>query len=372
MRSGAGNTVALFVPRPGPGGAERITVHLANGLVRRGRRVDAVFLQAEGPFLADLTAEVRILDLNAPRLMHAIPRLAAYLRSARPEVLISALDYANVGAILANGLSRTNTPTVAAVHVTHSMDAAARRGIKQSILRTAIRWTYRRADAIVCVSQGVADDLLRVTRLPAEKVRVIYNPVVTPRLLELAREPVTHPWFAPGQPEVLVAVGSLTPPKDFATLIRAMALLRQNRAARLMILGEGPLRGALENLVRELGLQDCVALPGFDKNPYAYLARAAVFVLSSAWEALPTVLIEALAVGVPVVSTDCRYGPGEILDGGRYGRLVPVGDAEAMAQAVAGALRGPPPAVPGRALERYTLDFALDQYAQLLAEIRHG
>ncbi len=171
---------------------------------------------------------------------------------------------------------------------------------------------------------------------------------------------------------MLLAVGNLTPPKDYPTLIRALALVRREHDVRLMILGEGRERPGLEDLVRELGLTGHVALPGFAANPYAYLARAAVFVLSSAWEALPTVLIEALAVGVPVVATDCRHGPREILDGGRYGRLVPVGDAEAMAQAVAEALRGPPPAVPGQALQRYTMDFALDQYTQLLAEIRRG
>lgn len=359
----------MFLPNLGSGGAERITVHLANGLAERGFSVDMVLIRAEGPFLADLRPEIHVVDLGASRVLGAIPRLAAYLRCQRPTVLISALDHANVGAIVARRLSRTNTPIIAAVHVTRSMDAAAKRGLKERLLRAAIRWVYGKADALVCVSQGVADDLIRVARVPKEKVRVIYNPVIGPDLAERAAEPVDHPWLAPGQPDVVVAVGSLTPPKDFATLLRAFALARKERELRLLVLGEGPLRGRLENQVRELGLQSCVAMPGFTRNPYAYLARAALFVLSSAWEALPTVLIEALAVGSPVVATDCRFGPREILHDGRYGRLVPVGNDGALARAMLESLSEPRHPVPDEALRPYTFEFALDRYGELIEEV---
>jgi glycosyltransferase involved in cell wall biosynthesis len=361
--------LALFLPDLGSGGAERISVHLANGLARRGHEVDMVLIQAEGQFLADLQPGVRVVNLGGGRVMGAVPRLAAYLRSARPAALISALDYVNVGAILARGLSRTKIPVVAAVHVTRSMDEAAKRGGREALLRIAIRWCYRRADAIVCVSQGVADDLIRVTGVPREKVRVVYNPVIGPQILERAGEPVSHPWFAAGEPGVILAVGNLTPPKDYATLLRAFAMVRQTHSVRLMILGEGPLRAPLEGLVGELGLRPWVAMPGFSGNPYACMARAALYVLSSAWEALPTVLIEAMAVGAKVVATDCRNGPREILQGGRYGRLVPVGDAAALAGAISAALSEPKPAIPAEVLRPYGLDFAVDRYRELIAEV---
>lgn len=361
--------IAIFLPNLCSGGAERITVHLANGLVERGYAVDMVLIRAEGPFLSDLAPDVRVVDLNKRRVLQAIPCLAAYLRAKRPAVLISALDHVNVAAILARFLSRTETRVIAAVHVTHSMDAKHKHGIKQRILRVSINRCYRRADAIVCVSQGVADDLIRVTHVSRKQVHVIYNPVITPRIEELSREPVLDPWFADGEPPVILAIGSLTPPKDFATLLRAFALVRETHDVRLVILGEGPERNRLENLAKELRLEPWVALPGFSKNPYARMARATLFVLSSAWEALPTVLIEALAVGVPVVSTDCDSGPREILRGGELGHLVPVGNTAALAHAISESLSGSHPSVPVATLLPYTLDFAVNRYCQLITEL---
>jgi glycosyltransferase involved in cell wall biosynthesis len=191
-------------------------------------------------------------------------------------------------------------------------------------------------------------------------------------MLALAREPLDHPWFAPGGPPVAMAIGSLRPVKDHQLLLRAFALVRRERDARLMILGDGPERGRLEGLIAELGLQDSVALPGFSANPYNYLAKAAVFVLSSISEALPTALIEALAVGTPVVATDCRCGPSEVLQGGRFGTLVPVGDAAALGKAILDALQGPRRDVPTEAVLPFSMDYALDQYCRLIAELTHG
>ncbi len=217
--------------------------------------------------------------------------------------------------------------------------------------------------------RGAAEDLIRGTHVSPSLVRTIYNPVITPRLLSLANEPVKHPWFGEGQPPVVLAIGRLTAPKDFPTLLRAAALLRQETDFRLLILGEGEERSHLEEMVTQLGLTREVALPGFVDNPFSYLARASLFVLSSAWEALPTVLIEAMALGVPVVSTDCRSGPTEILQGGQYGRLVPVGHVEAMMDAIRMGLKGPAPAIPSEALEPFTLDAAIDEYEHLIAEL---
>ena len=200
---------------------------------------------------------------------------------------------------------------------------------------------YPRADGVVAVSKGVADDLAVVIGLPRERITVIYNPVVTPELLQKAQEPIDHPWFHPGEPPVILGVGRLTKQKDFPTLIQAFALVRKERPARLIILGEGEDRYELEELIRKLGIASDVDMPGFVDNPYKYMAYSTVFVLSSAWEGLPTVLIEAMACGCPVVSTNCHSGPAEILENGKYGKLVAVGDAAGLAEAMVGTLDAP-------------------------------
>jgi glycosyltransferase involved in cell wall biosynthesis len=228
------------------------------------------------------------------------------------------------------------------------------------------RWFYPWADAIVTVSQGSAEDLARLG-LSSDCIKVIYNPVVTPELFEKVTEPVEHPWFEPGSPPVILGVGRLEKQKDFPTLIRAFAQVRQQRPARLMILGEGQERPDLETLVQELGLAENVALPGFVANPYAYMGKAALFVLSSLFEGLPTVLIEAMATETPVVSTDCKSGPAEILANGQYGKLVAVGDVKGMAEAIISTLEAPPnsEALKLRAAE-FSLEKAVAQYQQVL------
>jgi glycosyltransferase involved in cell wall biosynthesis len=232
-----------------------------------------------------------------------------------------------------------------------------------------LRIFYPWAASVVAVSRGVADDLARVSGLPRESVGVIYNPVITPTMLALAREAPSHPWLAPGQPPVILGVGRLARQKDFLTLVRAFAELRRHRAVRLIILGEGEDRPALEGLARELGVAEDVALPGFQDNALAYMAGSALFVLSSAWEGLPTVLIEALAAGTRVVSTDCPSGPREILQEGRLGALVPVGNAAALATAMLEALDRPSGSVTLDALTPFTRDAAVDHYLRLIESV---
>jgi glycosyltransferase involved in cell wall biosynthesis len=171
---------------------------------------------------------------------------------------------------------------------------------------------------------------------------VTYNPVTTDDLPRLAAEPLDHPWVAPGAPPIVLGAGKLKPQKAFDVLLRAFSHMRARRPARLVILGEGPERSRLEALARKLGVAGDVALPGFAANPFAWMSRCGVFALSSAWEGLPGVLIQALACGCPVVSTDCPSGPSEILEPGGLGRLVAVGDTEALAAAIEEALTEPP------------------------------
>ncbi|RTH32330.1 glycosyl transferase [Thermus scotoductus] len=355
--------LALFLPSLRGGGAERVMVHLARGFAERGFQVDLVLAKAEGPYLAEVPPSVRVVDLRASRVLFSLPGLVRYLRKERPHALLSALDHANVIVCLAHRLARVPSRLVISEH--NTLSASRPQNARGRLLPWFMRWTYPWADAVIAVSQGVAEDLIHLTGLPREKIQVIYNPVVTPELFAKAREPLDHPWLASGEPPVILGVGRLTEQKDFPTLIRAFALVRAQRPARLMILGEGELRPQLEALVHELGLQDDVALPGFVENPYAYMARAAVFVLSSRREGFGNVLVEAMACGTPVVSTDCPSGPREILDHGKYGRLVPVGDVKSLAESILKAMDEPPYRDLSRVAE-FTLEKSLERYGAVL------
>jgi glycosyltransferase involved in cell wall biosynthesis len=229
------------------------------------------------------------------------------------------------------------------------------------------RRAYGWADAVVAVSQGIADDLVEHTALVVDRVVTVTNPTWSPAIAAAAAAPLEHPWLAPGEPPLLLAAGRLSPAKDFATLVRAFARVRRLRQAHLVILGEGGRRSRIEALCRELGVGDSVVLPGFVDNPFAWMSRAALFVLSSAWEGSPGVLVEAMACGCPVVSTDCPSGPAEILANGRYGRLVPVGDDEALAGAIVEALDAPADADALRARAReFDARRAVDRYLEVL------
>jgi glycosyltransferase involved in cell wall biosynthesis len=239
------------------------------------------------------------------------------------------------------------------------------KSIRDRMLPALARRFFPWADSVVGVSIGVVDDLKQqLPNIPADRFRVIFNPIVTPDISEQAKASVDHPWLQQGTP-VLVAAGRLHTQKDFPVLIQAFARVRSARQARLLILGEGPNRAGLEALIQSLGLSDDVGLPGHTDNPYAYFARAAAFVLSSRWEGLPTVLIEALSCGAPVIATDCPSGPREILADGRYGPLVPVGDVAALAAAMNTALDGDLPAPPEESWRPYMVDAVVDDYLEV-------
>jgi glycosyltransferase involved in cell wall biosynthesis len=368
MSQGREGPIALFLPSVRGGGAQRIVVNLAQGMTERGLPVDVVLTTAEGVFMDQLPAAARVVDLRARRVIGCLGPLAAYLRREQPRVLVSSMSHANVIAIVAARLSGSGTPLVVTEHNTMSV-AAGESAMARWLWPPLLRLFYPLADSVVAVSEGAADDFARTTGLPRERIEVVYNPVVTPELMALARQAPDHAWFAPGGPPVVLAVGRLTAQKDFPTLLRAFARIRTHCPARLVILGEGEERPALEAMIRELGLADSVALPGFRANAMAYMAGSALFVLSSAWEGLPTVLIEAMAAGTRVVSTDCPSGPREILRNGELGALVPVGDPAALAEAIVAALRGPAPATPPSALAPFTRDAAVDHYLRLVESV---
>jgi glycosyltransferase involved in cell wall biosynthesis len=358
--------IAFFLPSVRGGGAQRVIVNLVQGITERGFPIDVVLATAEGVFLDQLPPTVRVVDLRAGRLLRSIGPLMGYLRREQPRVLVSSMSHANLIALWAARLAGRSTPVIVTVHNTMSQSSLDQGGLSGRLALRLLGTFYPWATSVVAVSRGAADDLIRTSGLPRERVEVVYNPVITPAMLALARQAPDHPWFDAGQPPVILGVGRLTRQKDFPTLIRAFGELRRHRPARLIILGEGEDRPALEALIGELRLADDVALPGFRDNAMAYMARSALFVLSSAWEGLPTVLIEALAAGTRVVSTDCPSGPREILQEGRLGTLVPVGDALALAAAMIDALDRPVSTVPVDALRPFTRDAAVDHYLQLI------
>lgn len=330
--------IAIYVPSLGGGGAERIMTILANSFAARGLAVDLVLAKAKGPYLKDLSDAVRVVDLGSFRVLFSLPGLARYLRRERPRAMLSALSHANVVAVWAKQLARVPTRLVLSERNTLSISTRGVHTWRARLLPWLMRHTYPKADGVVAVSGGVADDLAATIGLRRHDVKVVYNPVVTETLIRQSHEVASHAWLNFGEPPVILAVGRLTAQKDFSTLIQAFALLRKRCAARLVILGEGELRGALERQITELGLIEYVVLLGFIENPFAWMRRSALFVLSSAWEGLPGTLIQAMACAVPVVSTNCPSGPMEILENGKWGKLVPVGDAGALAAAMAATL----------------------------------
>jgi len=358
--------LAIFLPSLSGGGAERAMLNLAHGLAEYGCAVDLVLVQAKGPYLSEVQDSVQILDLKALRVLTSLPALAGYLRREQPTALVSSLDFASVVALWARRLA--GIPTRVLINEQNTISISARKSVRRRermVPRLAKRF-YPWADHVTGNSRGVADDLSHVTGLPRERIKVLYNPVVTPELREKARAPLNHPWFEAGQRPVVLAVGRLTQQKDFPTLIQAFAEVRQARPSRLVILGEGPDRPVLEALVKQLNLDDDVSMPGFVENPYAYMRRASLYVLPSRWEGLPTVLIEALYCGPPVIATDCPSGPREILADGRHGLLVPVGDVTALTQAIESGLAGRIPRPTAESWRPYSLEVIVDQYINLL------
>ncbi|WP_046174500.1 glycosyltransferase [Domibacillus indicus] len=327
--------VALFLPSLAGGGAERIMLSLAEEFVQSGHEVDLVLAKAEGPYMAHVLPDIHIVDMNSPRVLFSLFPLVRYLKVHRPQSILSALDHANVVAVLASMLARMKTKTVVSIHsnMTHTPSVPSRRLISKW-LPPLVKWSFMKADHVVAVSQGVSEDAAAKLKLPEGRIQVIYNPVVDEELIARSKKPAGHPWLDKKEVPVLLGTGRLSPVKDFPNLIRAFARLREERPAKLIILGEGEQREELEKLIQSMGLEQDIDLPGFVSNPYAYMNKADLFVLSSRAEGLPTVLIEALASGTKVVSTDCPSGPKEILKEGKYGPLVPVGDSEALFQAI--------------------------------------
>lgn len=361
--------IAIFVPSLRGGGAERVMLTLANAFGERGHNVDLVLAKAEGPYLPEVSEKVRLIDLGVPRVLRSLWPLYRYLRRERPDAMLSALNYANVIAILAWKLA--GVPTHLAVSERSSL-AIQPKQTNGKITRRLMRWLYPKADKVICVSKGIETDMQSIIGVPASKTMTIYNPVDVEAIQEKMTAPLDHPWFNTKTATVILAAGRLTEAKDYPTLLQAFARLRRDRDARLIILGQGKEKPRLKALAQDLDISNDVDFVGFQKNPYAWMARCDLFVMSSAWEGFPNVLVQAMACGVPVVSTNCRTGPDEILENGKWGRLVPVGDYSSLSIAISDTMDDlSNPNVKVRA-EEFATNIIGDSYEAVLLKNKYG
>jgi glycosyltransferase involved in cell wall biosynthesis len=363
----ASSRIALYVPSLKGGGIERVFVNLARGFLEAGHPVDFLLAHREGPYLEQIPPEVRVIDLQATHVSLTLCALAQYLHRRRPAALFAAPCNVSAVALAAGYLVGGGTRIVPTEHSIFAETLRSTRGVKARVSLALARLAYAVADRAVAVSQDAADSLVACTRLCRKCVEVIHNPIIVTPAETAPGTALAPPWpIDVGEP-LLLAAGRLVPEKDFPTLLRAFARLREQRPARLILLGEGTERASLEALARRLGVRASVHMPGFVRNPFPYMRAASVLVLSSRWEGFGNVLVEAMACGTPVVSTDCTGGASEILQGGRLGPLVPVGDDEALAQAIAATLDDPVPA--GLLRERasnFSLERAVEAYLALV------
>ena len=379
--------IALAIPHLGGGGAERSVLRLARGLIERGYAVDLLVFGKTDTLASEAPAQARQFSLEQQRInefhdrMRIVRRfgfrilrflrsgllrdarsVAAYMNEEQPDCILPSLPRAKLATLLALCFTALRPVVIPIMH-TVVMNRRRRFRNLYSILLPS-------ADHIIAVSDGVIDSLALRLKIPRNRITRVYNPVVTADIDELARSIPEHPWMLDEGPPVILGAGRLARVKDFPTLLRAFQQVSRNRPVRLIILGEGRWRQRLENMIRKMGIEATVSLPGWVSNPYAFMRRASMFVLSSKHEGLPTVLIEAMACGCPCVSTNCPSGPAEILDDGRFGPLVPVGNESELAAAMEHVLDSLPKKdmLLARA-KKFSFDASIDLYERIILDL---
>lgn len=359
--------IAIFIHALTIGGAERVFINLANGFCKMGYDVDIVVLSSNGGFREKVNPRVKIVDLKSKRAITSVFKLKKYISDNKPAAILSALGHINVVSIIAS--IGSNTKTIVTEHSTNSIAFAKEGGIKAWIMPILMRFFYRYATHIVAVSKGVANDLNKNIKIN-QRIETIYNPTLPKELVELTEVDTKHEWLTDKNSKIVISVGRLAKVKQFDLLINAFSLLEKEVDAKLIILGDGPEREYLREVAKTLGIADKVDMPGFTTNPYAFMAKSDLFVLSSMYEGLPTVLVEALACGTAVVSTNCPSGPYEILEAGRLGILVDDANPKSLAVAMKKALTEPAPKAMPQDLQKYTLEYACSEYLKLIFEYK--
>ena len=360
--------IAIFIPSVHGGGAERAMLIFAEELAKRSINVEVVVGSLEGAWRNMLPDSLSIVDLGATRMVKTVLPLRRYIVSRRPVALFSTISHANLGALIAKVISGVDMPVIVRQSNTPLSEYKESSGAKW--VGRLIPYVYSWADAIIAVSDSVRDDLVTMKPHLASLIKVIPTPVLFSAIFDQAREVPDHPWFRDKKIPIIVSVGRLKPHKGMYDLVKAFSYVIKKKPARLVIVGEGDDRKRIEKFVATRGLAENVALVGFKSNPFSFMRHSDVFVLASHYEGLPNVLIQALALGVPVVATDSPGGVRELLKDGLLGHLVPVGQIKVMADAIITAFsRERNTAGSPEMLARYHVEDATDQYLSLLNSV---
>jgi glycosyltransferase involved in cell wall biosynthesis len=359
-------TIWVYIPHLRMGGGETSMLRLAHGLGHIGLHVTLIVHTLSGAEL-EVQPHIEVVNLECKGTASAWWQLVQRLRKHRPTWLLSAFPHTNIAAVAAVLAAQVHTRCVVTEHAPLSQQIAQQKTWRYRLLPVLVGWAYRRAAAVVAVSQGVRDDLIKLLQQKVQP-HVLYNPVLAPQFEEELLQPKPHPWLEDSSLSVIVNVGRLSIEKNLSLLVDAFAAIHQQHPhTRLLLVGEGPTRSLLEKQVQSLGLQNVVQLPGRTNHPLRWMKNAAVFVLASQYEGFGNVVVEAMACGTPVVSTDCPVGPREILEQGRWGSLVPLGQTAPMVDAIRQALsQACAPAGAQAVARQYTQANASAAYYKLL------
>ncbi len=364
--------IAFFTPAPRFGGAQRVTINIANTLAARGYPTDLVTAQLDGTYVSEITDAVNTIDLAVTGvlgtgILAAVPKLISYLEASRPAVLFASRTHTAIAAIVATRLADTDTRIAVTEHSRFDYQSTA----KDQVTATLAGHIYPYADGVIAVSEGVAKSIVADTNVSMDQITVLNNPIDLDAIQSGVRQPVDHEWLTDPTLEPIVSVGRLKQHKGFSVLLESVSRLRESRPEiRLLIIGEGSDRDRLESLAHELEIEDIVSFTGYTDNPYIYMHHSSVFATASTAEGLPTVLIEALACGASIVSTNCKYGPREILCDGEYGRLTPVNDVQRMTQAIEATLNDPIPSEKTRQrAKHFSMEAVGDRYEMYIQDL---
>ena len=354
--------ITIYLPSFAGGGAENALARLAGFWVSEGRQVRFVVNAATGPVRARVRPEIEVVDLGVDDPARAFPGLLGWLGRVRPPLLATALMSANVTGALAVRLRSPGTATVALIRNHISAEILGKAALKRALGAPPLRWAYRQADAIGCVSSSVADDIVAYAGVDPKKVFITYNP-----LPERSDAATVEPWTGLPRP-VIITVGRLESQKDHATLLHAFARLRATRTATLAIVGSGSLRPEIDALVARLGIGGSVVVYDYRADIAACIAGSDLLVLSSRYEGLPNVVLEALEAGVTVAATDAPGGSAELLEDGRLGYLCAVGDVDGLARALTEGLERPvDPALLRAKAEEFRIEKIARRYERAFA-----
>jgi glycosyltransferase involved in cell wall biosynthesis len=361
--------IAFFTPTL-DGGVGKVITNLIENLYKEKIDIDLLVVKSDDSKLKPFNGKCKVFNFKKERAFQSFLSLGSYLKEKTPNILISFIFHANLLSILARFFFSPKTKLVISEHIALKNALKSLPFFKKIFLSFLIKNLYPHADCIVTVSEGAAKQIEElISSKYKSKITVIYNPVIDEKIFKMAQQLIDHPWFKEGRKfKIVLSIGRITAQKDFITLVRAFKFVREKINAKLVILGDGEEREKLEKEIRKLNLQNEILLPGFVENPYPYFKNSDIFVLSSRYEGLSNVLIEALAFGLPIVSTDCPAGPREVLENGKYGLLVPVGNYKKMAEAIIAILNNEI-VIPKEILIKRALDFEVNRNIKKYKEL---